>query len=343
MRPRMSDVAKLAGVSAKTVSNVVNGYEHVSPQMRTRVLEAIAELNYVPNVSARSLRTGRTKVIALALPDLAQPYFGELARHITRAAEDHDFTLLIDQTDGLADRERQIASGLRDNVIDGLIFSPLALDAEAIAAASGETPMVLLGEREHPASIDHVAFDNVAAARLATGHLVRLGRRRIAAIGSQVERRVGTGALRLEGYQSALTDAGLAVDDRLVVPTRRLHRLEGVRAMDELLDLPEPPDAVLCFNDLVALGALYTMRRRGVRAPEDIAVVGFDDIEEGAYSNPTLTSVSPDKERIATAAIDLLVRRLEGKRATESREVLVDFQLVERESTQLPLSRQVSY
>ncbi|MQA02186.1 MAG: LacI family DNA-binding transcriptional regulator [Streptosporangiales bacterium] len=335
MRPRMSDVAKLAGVSAKTVSNVVNGYEHVSPEMRAKVLAAITELNYVPNVSARSLRTGRTKVIALALPDLAVPYFGELARHITRAAEEHDFTILIDQTDGLVDRERQIASGLRDNVIDGLIFSPLALGAEEIAAASSETPMVLLGEREHPATTDHVAFDNIAAARLATGHLVRLGRTRIAAIGSQVERRVGTGALRLEGHQSALKDAGLPVDDQLVVPTRRLHRMEGVRAMDELLDLPEPPDAVVCFNDLVALGALYTLRRRGLRVPDDVAVVGFDDIEESTYSNPTLTTISPDKERIATTAIDLLVRRLAGKRGTDSREVLVDFQLVQRESTQL--------
>lgn len=333
MRPRMRDVAQRAGVSPKTVSNVVNGYAHVSPELRGRVLDAIAELNYVPNLSARNLRTGRTGVIALALPDLSVAYFAELAKHVTAAAEERDFTILIDQTEGLPERERTIATGLRNNLIDGLIFSPLAMDVADIEAAAGDTPMVLLGEHEHPVSIDRVAFDNVAAAQAATRHLVRLGRRRIASIGSQLSRRRGTGALRLEGYLSALAEAGLPQDESLVIPTDRLHRADGMQAMDQLLDLPDPPDAVVCFNDLVALGALYTLRRRGMRVPDDVAVIGFDDIEESSYANPTLTTISPDKVRIARTAVDLLVRRLEGKRAAASRGVLVDFELVEREST----------
>lgn len=335
----MSDVARLAGVSPKTVSNVVNEYEHVSPEVRARVLDAIAKLNYVPNVSARNLRTGRTGVIALAVPDLAVSYFAEIARYVTTAAEERGYTILIDQTEGLPEREQKIASGLRNNVIDGLIFSPLAMTTAEIEAASSGTPMVLLGEREHPASIDHVAFDNVAAAATATRHLVRMGRRRIAAAGSQGERRRGTGALRLEGYFAALADAGLPRDESLVASTRRLHRVDGVEAMDHLLDLPDPPDAVVCFNDLVALGAMYTLRRRGLRVPDDVAVVGFDDIEESGYANPTLTTISPDKVAIGRTAVDLLVRRLEGKRAAASREVLVDYELIERESTQGVVSR----
>lgn len=332
-RARLADVAKLAGVSSKTVSNVVNGYVHVTPQMRSRVLAAISELNYVPNLSARNLRTGRTGIIALAVPDLSIPYFAELAGHVTEAAEERSYTILIDQTEGLEARERRIAGGLRAHVIDGLIFSPLAMGVAEIAAASGETPMVLLGEREHPAHMDHVAVDNVAAARTATRHLLALGRSRIAAVGGPLERRTGTGALRLAGFRAALEEAGADLDERLLVPARHFHRSDGVRAMEQLLQLRDLPDAVFCFNDLLALGALHVLRRRGIRVPEQVAVVGFDDIEESHFSDPTLTTVSPDKRHIASAAVDLLVQRLEGARDTDAREVLVDYQLVERESS----------
>lgn len=333
MRARLVDVARLAGVSTKTVSNVVNGYVHVSPQMRARVSEAVSELGYVPNSTARKLRTGRTGILALALPDLSVPYFAELARHVTTAAEERGFTILIDQTEGLAARERRIAGGLRDHVIDGLIFSPLALGVEEIAEASGDTPMVLIGEREHPADTDHVAIDNVAAAALATRHLLDLGRRRVAAVGGPVDGRRGTGALRLTGYQTALAEGDVDADPRLVVPTHHFHRDEGARAMTQLLDLPDLPDAVFCFNDLMALGAMFVLRRRRLRVPADIAVVGFDDIEESQYAYPPLTTVSPDKQEVARTAVELLVSRLTGTPMNGPTEVFVDHCLVVREST----------
>ena len=333
MRARLVDVARLAGVSPKTVSNVVNGYVHVSPEMRTRVRDAIAELSYVPNNTARTLRTGRTGILALALPNLSVPYFAELARHVTTAAAERGFTILIDQTEGLESRERKIASGLRNHVIDGLIFSPLAMGVADIVEAAGETPMVLLGEREHPASTDHVAIDNIAAATTATRHLLDLGRRRVAAVGAPVDTDCGTGALRLAGYRSALTAACLPDDGRLIVETSHFHRGEGERATNRLLDLDEPPDAIFCFNDLLALGSLFALRQRGLRVPDDVAVVGFDDIEESRYSHPTLTSISPDKQRIAATAVALLVDRLSGQRDDASAEVFVDYELVAREST----------
>jgi DNA-binding LacI/PurR family transcriptional regulator len=332
-RARLVDVAKLAGVSPKTVSNVVNGYVHVRPEMRARVQAAIDELGYVPNTTARTLRTGRTGIIGLAVPNLGIPYFAELARHVTELAEAHGFTILIDQTDGLESRERTIASGLRHHVIDGLIFSPLAMGTEAIAAAADRTPTVLLGEREAPPTMDRVAIDNVEAAAAATRHLLDLGRRRVAAVGGPMGTRAGSDVLRLQGYRTALAEAGVAADPALAVPTRRLVRLEGIAAALHLLELAEPPDALFCFNDLLALGAVYALRMRGVRVPDDVAVVGFDDIEEGRYSTPTLTTISPDKERIARTAVDLLVRRLEGRRGTESSDVLVDHALIVREST----------
>ncbi|MFD0783416.1 LacI family DNA-binding transcriptional regulator, partial [Micromonospora azadirachtae] len=184
MRHRLKDVAERAGVSVKTVSNVVNGYAHVRPDTRARVEEAIAALNYRPNLSARHLRKGRTGVIALAVPELDIPYFAELARHVVGAAADLGWTVLIDQTGGRREQERVIASGVTDHLIDGLILNPLALTADDLVNLNG-TPMVLLGERVEHGTADHVVIDNVAAAREVTTHLIGLGRRRIAAIGAQ--------------------------------------------------------------------------------------------------------------------------------------------------------------
>lgn len=333
MGTSLKDVAKLAGVSPKTVSNVVNGYAHVTEQTRVRVQEAIAALNYRPNLSARNLRKGRTGVIALALPELDAPYFAELARFVIRAAEEHSRTVLIDQTDGLASRERLVTEGPRAHLVDGLIFSPLALGRAELAVRDDATPIVLLGERVDHGPADHVAIDNVAAAYTATRHLISLGRRRVAAIGDQRRIASRTAALRLEGYTRALGEAGLPADDRLICSTASYHRADGARAMARLLDLDQPPDAVVCFNDLLALGAIRTLHERGRRIPADVAVVGIDDIEDGRFATPTLTTISPDKDQIARMAVSLLLSRIEGSGERPPREVVADFTLKVREST----------
>ncbi|HEY8454453.1 MAG TPA: LacI family DNA-binding transcriptional regulator [Actinopolymorphaceae bacterium] len=338
MPTTLRDVAKLAGVSAKTVSNVVNGYVHVRPETRDRVERAIAALNYRPNLSARSLRRGRTGIIALAVPELDIPYFAELARLLVAEADLHGWTVLVDQTEGLQERERKVVSGLRDHLIDGLILSPLALTAEDLARRTDPTPMVLLGERVHRGPADHVVIDNVAAARDATQHLIDIGRRRIAAIGAQRVPAGETARLRLRGYREALEAAGIPYDEQLVATTLRYHRRDGAAAMSWLLRISPPPDAVFCFNDLLALGAMRTLAEQGMRVPEDVAVIGFDDIEEGRYSVPTLSTISPDKPEIARLAIDLLNRQMARGRAGQAeasgpQEIYAAYTLVPREST----------
>jgi DNA-binding LacI/PurR family transcriptional regulator len=336
----LKDVAELAGVSAKTVSNVVNGYVHVSVETRRRVEEAIEQLQYRPNLSARSLRRGRTGVIALAVPELDVPYFAELARHLVFAAGRLGWTVLVDQTEGVQEREREVIGGIRDQLIDGLILSPLALTAADLADRRDATPMVLLGERIHKGPADHVVIDNVAAAHEATQHLISLGRTRIAAIGAQKVPSGMTAKLRLAGYRQALTAAKQPYRTSLVAPTERFHRSDGAEAMARLLELKSPPDAVFCFNDLLALGALRTLAERGVRVPEDIAVIGFDDIEDGRYSTPTLSTISPDKARIAEVAVDLLNRQIggsgkPGQASTDGpQEIFAPYTLEVRESTQ---------
>ena len=331
-RASLKHVAELAGVSVKTVSNVVNGYVHVTDGTRTRVQRAIEQLNYRPNLAARQLRQGRSDVIALALPELDLPYFAELARSVIRCAEAQGWTVLIDQTDGLVEREQLVLDGIRGRLIDGLIFSPIALGAADLEARRDTTPLVLLGERVFDGPVDHVAIDNVAAARAATAHLIGLGRRRIAAIGDQPLPTSQTAHLRLRGFTEATGDAGLAVRPEWVVEVERYHRADGAAAMRRLLELPEPPDAIFCFNDLMALGALREAHEHGVRVPEDVAIVGWDDIEEGRYSTPTLTTISPDKQRIATLAVDFLAARL-GADTEPPHEATAPFTLAVREST----------
>ncbi|KAB1918445.1 HTH-type transcriptional regulator AscG [Micromonospora noduli] len=335
MRQRLKDVAERAGVSVKTVSNVVNGYVHVRPDTRARVEEAIAELNYRPNLSARHLRKGRTGVIALAVPELDIPYFAELARYVVTAAAAYGWTVLIDQTGGRREQERVVASGITDHLIDGLIFSPLALTAEDLAGLDG-TPMVLLGERVEHGPADRVVIDNVTAAREITAHLIQLGHRRIAAIGSQRTDEGASARLRLAGYTDALRAAGLDYDETLVAPASAWHRADGAAAMRGLLTSGVRPDAVFCFNDTLALGALRALHEAGLRVPEDVAVVGFDDIEDGRFSIPTLSTVAPDKEKIAQLAVELLANRLDGDRTAPAKELSAPYRLELRESTQAP-------
>jgi DNA-binding LacI/PurR family transcriptional regulator len=332
---RLQDVALLAGVSVKTVSNVVNGYVHVSAATRERVERAIEELGYRPNLSARTLRRGHSGVIALAVPEVDSPYFAELARWVIHVADAHGLTVLIDQTDGLAERERLVMSGIRGHLIDGLVLSPVASDADAIGRAAGQVPVVLLGEKVARGPVDHVAIDNVAAARVATEHLLDLGCRQVAAIGDQPGSPLGTGSalLRRRGYEQALLARGHVVDERWIVAVPSWWRSDGAAAMAQLLDAGIHPDGVFCFNDTLALGALRLLAERGVRVPEEVAVVGIDGIDDGRFATPSLSTIAPDKEQIAEVAVQMLVDRMTGGEASGPRDVSAFFRLCVRESS----------
>ncbi|MHC5795392.1 LacI family DNA-binding transcriptional regulator [Lacisediminihabitans sp. FW035] len=330
----MQDVALLARVSVKSVSNVLSGYEHVSTKMRDRVMAAVSELDYEINISARNLRVGRTHVLGLAVPELSQAYFAELADSVIRAAGMRGYTVLIEQT--IADRSIEIGAvaAMRKHSIDGLIYSPLALGTGDVDRLDVDFPLVVLGERVTGSRADHVTMSNEAAMRAATEHILGLGRRRIAVIGAHPDGPVGTGASRLRGYTEALLAHGIDVDPTLVMTAALWHRTNGVEAMDRLLESGASFDAVVCFNDALALGAMRALHRSGLRIPEDVVVVGFDDIEDSAYSTPSLTTVSPRRDDIARSAVDLLVDRIEGLATRTAPELIeIGFALVIRESS----------
>ncbi|MBB4685861.1 LacI family DNA-binding transcriptional regulator [Amycolatopsis jiangsuensis] len=331
MAVTLKDVATLAGVSVKTVSNVVNGYAFVKPENRRRVEEALAATGYRPNVGARNLRRGRTGFLALMVPELSIPYFGELAGLVITAAQRRGWSVLIEQTQGTRTRERATVDSLGPHLVDGALVHPEALESGDFPDPEKGIPMVLLGEHAVDVELDRVAIDNVRAAHAAVSHLVSLGRKRIAAIG--VNPRRGTASLRVAGYRAALSDAGLSVVDSLMEPADKYHRANGAAAMKRLLSLPEPPDAVFCFNDLLAVGALRSVAERGLRVPQDIAIVGFDNTDESAFSLPSITTIAPDKAAIADAAVDLVHARIAGTEQTPPHEVQPPFSLEIREST----------
>lgn len=334
MPASLRDVAKVAGVSVMTVSNVINGYQHVSPETRARVEAAIGQVHYRPNISARNLRSGRSGVISLAIPELLNPYFAQLAHLIGEAAARHALTVLIDETGGDRQRELLVASGSRTQLHDGLILTPRTLTADDLRGRVDDIPLVVLGERVTGDHIDGVTVDSFEVGLAATKHLVELGRHRIAAIGVDPGRSPFEVAnRRLDGYCAALAEASLPYDPELVVPAGSFIPDVGMYAMERLLALSEPPDAVFCFNDLLALGACRALHLARRRIPQDVAVIGVDDTDAGRYSFPSLSSIAPDKQAIARTAVDMLVARQGHGRTRPTRHVTAGFSLVAREST----------
>ncbi len=328
---RLQDVARVAGVSMKTVSNVVHNYPHVSAPMRERVQKVIDELGYRPNALGRRLATGKTGLLALAFSDVSLPYFSELARMVSSAAERRGYRLLLEQTDGTLEGERAVVASSEAGLVDGVIFQPSVMSWSEIAQHRGDVPLVLLGEGAAPVSVDHVMIDNTAAASEATRHLIGLGRTRIAFVGHEEHGPSATSRQRLTGYQDALERAGLRLDMSLLFPSEAISSRDAARAVGAALDRGATFDGLVCRDDLAAIGALRALHERGLTVPGDVAVTGWDNISMASFTYPSLTTISPDTPALAEAALDMLQERIAGFDGL-GRHRLVDFSLIVRES-----------
>ena len=330
----LHDVARLAGVSIKTVSNVINDYPHIRPATRTKVEAAIDELGYQPNLSARSLRSGRSGVISLLIPDLRNAYFAELADAVMRAARAKGLSVIIEQMPGGKKEELEILRGPRMQLVDGILYSVLALGEEDAHHLDGTMPMVLLGDRIFNGPKDHVTMQNIEGSRAATDHLLSLGRRRVAALGAHPGEVVGSAGLRLDGYRQALAEHSVEYDPSLVIPVISWHRQDGAEAMRAFLAEGVAFDGLVGFNDSMALGAMRVMQEAGLRIPGDVAVIGFDDIDETRYSIPSLSTIDPSKDQIAETAVALLLERIEDPDSdAPARDLATEFRVVQRESS----------
>jgi len=300
------------------------------------VQKAISTLSYRPNTVARSLRNGRSERIALVTPELDMPYFADLASAVITRARHHGYSVLVDQTSGDLHDELELLEHSGSSLLfDGLIISPQAVRDSDLTHHGLQRPVVLLGDQvgHHGKAlpVDQVTYDNLAAACAATEHLMDLGRRRIAVLGDLSH---ATARLRVQGHQAAHHRRGLPVDPSLVIDAGGYRYHHGTRAAQALLTQCRPaPDALFCCNDQLAIGAMRVLVSHGLRIPEDVAVVGFDDIDVAEHTNPSLTSIALDRTAIAAAAVDRIVDRLHG-RVTAGHEVkTVDFSLVLRQST----------
>lgn len=257
------DVAERAGVSAKTVSNVLNGYQYIRPETRQRLNDAIRELKYHVNVSAQNLSRGRTGTIALVLPSLRGGYFAELADAVMQQAAKVGLTVFIEQTADERERELHVLDGSYRSRFDGVLYSPLALRQEDVHQFNVDFPLVLLGERVFDAGVDHVTMANVEGARAATEHVLDLGATTVVPLGVKSDPGPSSGTLRMEGFVAALRAHGHEVDPRAVIPVEDYFHSTGAATMARILDNGVTPDAVVAFTDTLALGALATLQDRG--------------------------------------------------------------------------------
>ncbi|MDR1392881.1 MAG: LacI family transcriptional regulator [Bifidobacteriaceae bacterium] len=332
MAATLRDVATYAGVSIRTVSNVMAGYKHVSETMRARVQDAITELGYRPNPVARRLRTGKTGLLAFVVPEIDVPYFSKLARDVIQAATQTGFHVMTDQTGHDRSRQRELLRGAdRMMLFDGVLFCPLAT-AEDLQGAGCTQPLVLLGEHTFDGRFDHVAIDNVQAANDATSHLIAQGRRRLAAIGAQPGEDFATPLQRTEGFTKALIAAGLDLSRTQVCPAAHYSREDGYRTTAALISGPNPPDGIFCYSDLLAMGAIRAVFDAGLNVPEDIAIIGVDNIEEGQFARPSLSTISLDTRFIAEKAVAAIAARIEDP-SRPAQQILAPHALIAREST----------
>ncbi|RKN39709.1 LacI family DNA-binding transcriptional regulator [Streptomyces hoynatensis] len=330
----MQDVARAAGVSPMTVSNVVNNRPHVRESTRAKVLEAMDRLGYRVNVAARNLRAGRTQTLGLAVPEVDRPYFAELAARIIRHARAAGYRVAIEQTGANREDELEAIAWSRNSLYDGLILSAVALGQADRDLLRVDFPVVILGERIFEGPVDHVAMPNADGTRAATAHLIAHGCRRIALLTGPDLAEANVSSLRHEGYLRALREAGLPHRDGLVLRLPALDPEHGARGARRLAERGAGVDGLVAVTDSVALGAVRGLADAGLRVPEDVRVIGFDNILAGAYALPSLSTIDPDNEGMAARAVELLVRRIRGDATLgPPRDFTGPFRLVEREST----------
>ncbi|MGW2492056.1 LacI family DNA-binding transcriptional regulator [Streptomyces sp. NPDC001606] len=330
----IQDVAKAAGVSAMTVSNVINDRPHVRPATRQRVLEAMARLDYRVNVAARNLRTGRTGTIGLAVPEVNLPYYGRLAAALIAAAGRHGLRVSIEQTGARRENELAALTLSRNRLYDGLILSTVGMGQADVAALRVDHPVVILGERIFGGPVDHVAMPNAEASAAATRHLLERGCRRVAVVCGELGTEVDVSSLRHTGYRQALRAAGLPDAAELVRTVPALTMAAAARQARAMVAEGLDFDGVFCVTDSVAIGVLRGLADAGVRVPQQVKVIGFDNVDESAFLVPSLSTVDPDHELMAGRAVELLVARMGGAGPVADQEEFVSrFSLVAREST----------
>lgn len=327
----IKDVALKANVSTTTVSHVVNSTRFVSDKVRHDVELAIRELNYVPSAVARSLKSNSTKTIGMLIPNCSNPYFAE----IVRSVEDHCFgagyALILCNTDDDPHRQAAYLQVISEKRIDGTIIISTGEDKDLLRLLKGLTiPTVLLDREIREVNCDLVETAHLQGALMATEHLIALGHRRIACLAGPAN--LNSSVQRIEGWRTALAQSGLAAGASDLLWQSDFSSQGGFTTMQSILRSPQAPTAVFVCNDLMCIGALSAAHEAGVRVPQDMSLIGFDDIELARFASPALSTIAQPKHLIGVTAVDMVLERIQGGRL-QARQVILQPELIVRNST----------
>jgi len=333
MAVRLKDIAQELGVSTVTVSKVLRGSSDVGQKTRTLILKRMRELNYQPNMLARGLASGRSHAVGLVVPDLVHPFFGEFAKSLGGALRESGLALILASSEEDPEIERQEIRTLLNRGVDALLVASCQRDPmPELKNGELQKPLLLIDRRFSGAGINFVGSDDVLVGELATRHLLDTGKRRIAHIGGEG---MSPSQDRIAGYRKALSSAGVPVIEDFIVTRDRFEEtgdIVGYHAMLELLGRKVRPDAVFCYNDLTAIGAMKAAMESGLRIPEDIAFVGCGNLRYAEYLKVPLTSVDHSTEQMGLVAAKLVVE-LAADPTLAPRVTLIEPKLIVRQST----------
>jgi LacI family transcriptional regulator len=346
----IQDVANKANVSITTVSHVINGTRYVSDGLKERVYSAMDELHFRPNGLARSLRMGKTKTIGLIIPDNSNSFFAEMSRHIEDFGFQRGYSVILCNTDENPEKELAYIDVLMNKQVDGIIFIATGNSTENVERLKNLRIPIVFADREYPSSAaDVVMVDNQYGGRLAAQYLLELGHTRFACIGGDQD--LLASQLRLQGFMDVIQDKGLSVGPEWVF-SGDFHFQAGLQCMDDLLaqwgttPVDERPTAVFICNDMMALGAIRSIRKHGLSIPRDLSIIGFDNIRLAEWLSPSLTTVAQPIADLAQSAVDALLGRIEGQQEEvrpgnqkEFRNIRLKPALVIRDSCRAHLSR----
>jgi LacI family transcriptional regulator len=331
----LEDVARKAGVSRSTVSRVINDDPHVSEKARDRVMNIIRQENFQPNPAARALVTRRSDILGVAIPQTVNVFWGDdsyfpmLLQGIANTINREDFAMLLWLAESQEHRDTFARRVIRHRQADGLIIASIIQNDPLFEHLLKQKRRFVMVESppHHADETSFVSVDNAGAAKMAVAHLVSLGRRCIATITGQID--IQDGIERLNGYRQGLEEAGLPIDERLIY-YGRFDRLAGYEGMKHLLQYQ--PDAVFAGGDTAALGAIRAIREAGLRVPDDIAVVGFDDLDVAVHAEPALTTIRHNVQTVGSIAAKLLIDLIE-ERLEHPQHIIVPTELIVRASS----------
>lgn len=325
----LQDVAEKAGVAPITASRVLNNSGYVSAKTRARVEAAAAELNYVPNSLARSLRSQRTHILALLLADLANPFWTTVARGVEDVANRQGFSVILCNTDEKEHKQAEYIAVLLSKRVDGFLLVPTATALEPIQMIQRQnTPVVVLDRTLPNSQVDIVRGDTYGGAYQLTQHLLALGHRRIAVLAGP--RHISTSVERIAGVVQALHDSGIAIDEELVIHGE--YTVESGYMMAAQV-LPAAPTAIVAANNFIAIGIGRYLSEQGRRVPQDISVVGFDDLPIAWQSAPFLTVAVQPAYELGRCATELLLKRIQGETNETAQEIVLPVEIIIRQST----------